>query len=98
MHGHDTVLPTPPPQVTLCLDLTGPSGNLAFAINGDYQGIAMELPRPLDSRGRHVPYLPHLLLRNMDVEVDFAGGMSALRPSSPLQSFRPWQVLPSREP
>ena len=87
-------------QVTVCLDLTDRMGLLAFAINGAYQGVAMELPRPLDGRGRPVPFLPHLLLRNMDVAVDFAGDMSAVSPSSPLFSFHPWQVyvIPDCDP
>ena len=83
-----------PLQVTLCLDLTGSPGLLSFAINGDYQGVAMELPRPRDGRGRPIPFLPHLLLRNMDVAVDFAGSgaLNTVPPDSPLHSFRPWQV------
>ena len=80
--------------MTLYLDLTGPLGTLAFAINGAYQGVAIELPRALDGRGRHVPLLPHLLLRNMDVAVDFAGasGAAIASMSSPRLCFRPWQV------
>ena len=80
--------------MTLYLDLTGPTGTLAFAIDGAYQGVALELPRPLDPRGRHVPLLPHILLRNMDVAVDFAGAKAAPAgpASDPRLCFRPWQV------
>ena len=80
--------------MTLYLDLTGPLGTLAFAINGAYHGVALELPRPLDCRGRHVPLLPHLLLRNMDVAVDFAGtsGAASGPVVHPRVCFRPWQV------
>ena len=83
-----------PWQVTLYLDLTGPLGALAFAVNGAYQGVALELPRHLDCRGRHVPLLPHLLLRNMDVAVDFAGtsGAASVPVVHPRLCFRPWQV------
>ncbi len=74
------------------LDVTGPMGTLAFAVNGDYQGVALQLPRRLDGCGRLVPFLPHVLLRNMDVAVDFTcdGAAFAVSPSSP--PFQPWQV------
>ena len=79
-------------QVTVCLDLTGPVGILAFAVNGDYQGAALELPRPHDIRGRPVPFLPHVLLRNMNVAVDFARAGAALSNAPISPPFIPWQV------
>ena len=83
-------------QVTVCVDLSGPTGSLGFELDGEYQGIAFPLPKSRDRDGRLLPLMPHLLLRNVAVAVDFAGEPTrAPLPGSPLNAFRPWRVRPS---
>lgn len=80
-------------QVTVCIDLSGPTGSIGFELDGDYQGVAFPLPKSRDREGRCLPVMPHLLLRNMTASIDFVGDPLRLpRPGSPLHAFRPWRV------
>ena len=79
--------------MTVCVDLSGPTGSLGFELDGEYQGVAFPLPKSRDRDGRPLPLMPHLLLRNIAVAADFAGEPArAGLPGSPINSFRPWRV------
>ena len=85
----------PAPQITVCVDLSGVTGAIGFELDGEYQGVAFELPKSRDRDGRYLPLMPHLLLRNVSAVVDFAGEPRAVPcPGSPVNAFRPWRVRP----
>ena len=57
-------------QIGCFLDLESEAGSLSFSHNGKWLGNAFEVPQPDSSQNA---LFPHILIKNLQVEVDFVG-------------------------
>ena len=57
-------------RIGCLLDLENETGSLSFTHNGKWLGAAFDVPQPDSSQNR---LFPHILLKDLEVEVDFIG-------------------------
>lgn len=83
-------------QVGCFLDLDSDVCTLSFSINGTWLGQAYELVRPARAQ---TALLPHLLLKNTQVKVDFSGVSAQPETAWPAEAsaYKPWAVCYATE-
>ena len=81
------------------LDLENETGSLSFTHNGKWLGAAFDVPQPDSSQNR---LFPHILLKDLEVEVDFSGaeldaGKNWPAEASEYVSWTVWFVKTARQ-